>query len=243
MRIWVCTENEKYSHPVWGRLRFAVSPYALIDLMAILPFYLIPVALAFDARFIRVLRLLRIFRIVKMARYSRSMSLLTRVLWNQKEIILITLTLLIMLIILASSLMWHVEHEIQPDKFTSIPETMWWAVATVTTVGYGDVYPITPIGKFLAATIAVLGIGVFGMPAGIIAYGFMEEIYRKKSNMKHHPEGSAERIIELLERFASLKESGTITEEEFIQQKSILLDNNNPPPDLKDDEALVHKRT
>jgi len=222
LRIWVCVENPSYSRPIVGRLRYAVSFYALIDLVAILPFYL-PVVYTFDARFLRVLRLLRIFRIAKMVRYSDSMSLLVKVMRKQKEIVLVTLVIIVMLIVVASSVMWHVECEAQPDKFSSIPETMWWAVATITTVGYGDIYPVTALGKVLAAVIALLGIMAFAMPAGIIASGFMEEVHKKPLNCEGTPTDDIERTVSLLERLDSLRRLGSLTEEEFAQQKAILL--------------------
>lgn len=177
LRIWSCTASMQFHGPVWGRLRFMFSPYALIDLLAILPFYLPFVFI--DLRFLRAIRLLRIFRLLKIARYSESLKTFGRVFAVKKEELFIHLFMVGILMILASSLMYYIEHETQPEAFSSIPAAMWWAVAALTTVGYGDVYPVTALGKFLGMLIAILGIGLFAVPAGILGSGFVEEIQKK----------------------------------------------------------------
>lgn len=177
-RIWTCTYFERYHHPFWGRLKFIFSFAGIIDLLAILPFYL-PLVFAMDGRILRMLRLFRILRIFKMGRYSTAFNLIVRVISQRREELLITLTIVFVVLIMASSMMYYIEHEVQPEHFSSIPETMWWGVATLTTVGYGDVYPITPLGKVLGAFIAILGVGVFALPAGIIAAGFESEISKR----------------------------------------------------------------
>ena len=177
-RVWTCTYMQKYQHPLWGRLKFILSFMALIDLLAILPFYL-PLLFAIDGRVLRILRLFRILRIFKMGRYSTAFNMIVTVVSKRKEELLVTLTIVFVMLILASSLMYYVEHEAQPEAFRNIPETMWWGVATLTTVGYGDVYPITGLGKLLGAFIAILGVGIFALPAGIIASGFESEITQR----------------------------------------------------------------
>lgn len=177
-RLWTCTYFQKYNHPFWGRVKFVFSFAGIIDLLAILPFYL-PLFFAMDGRVLRMLRLFRILRIFKMGRYSTAFNLIIRVVSQRKEELFITLTIVFVVLILASSMMYYIEHEVQPENFSSIPETMWWGVATLTTVGYGDVYPVTPIGKVLGAFIAILGVGVFALPAGIIASGFESEISKR----------------------------------------------------------------
>ena len=181
-RIWTCTLIERYSHPIKGRIQFILSPIGLIDLLAILPFYL-PFIMSIDGRILRLLRLFRLVRIFKMGRYSTAFQMIANVLNRRKEELLVTLTIVLLVLVLASSLMYYVEHEVQPEAFSSIPATMWWGVATLTTVGYGDVYPITSIGRVLGAFIAIMGVGIFALPAGIIASGFEAEI-RKKSEEK-----------------------------------------------------------
>lgn len=179
LRLWACTVIDKYKHPIWGRFKYVFSVGAIIDLLAIVPFYL-PLLIAADTRFLRILRLFRLMRVFKLGRYSEAFNSIVSVVSKRKEELLTTLTFLFVILILASSAMYYIEHEAQPDKFTSIPATMWWGVATLTTVGYGDVYPITPFGKLLGAFIAILGIGIFALPAGIIATGFESEIRKKR---------------------------------------------------------------
>lgn len=180
IRIWACTALEKYKHPVWGRLRYMVSVEAIIDLLAIIPFYLPFLINHADGRIMRVLRLFRLFRIFKLGRYSLAFGLITSVIKKRREELVVTLTLLIIMLIFASTLMYYIEYEEGKEGFQSIPETMWWGVATLTTVGYGDVYPVTALGKVLGAIIAILGVGLFALPAGIIAAGFESELSNRK---------------------------------------------------------------
>jgi voltage-gated potassium channel len=173
-RLWSCTVRPKYAHPVTGRLRFALTPMEVIDLLAILPFYL--PFLGVDLRFLRVLRLLRIFRVAKLGRYVESIHLFAKVLQKKKEELVLTLGVVVFLLVITASLMYFTEHDAQPESFPNIPATMWWAVATLTTVGYGDVYPITAAGRVLGAVVAILGIGLFALPTAILGSGFLEAI-------------------------------------------------------------------
>jgi len=159
---------------------------ALVDLLAILPFYL-PMLLPIDLRFLRALRLMRLFRLLKMGRYVKSLRLMRHVLARRKEELLITLFSVLLLLVLSSSLMYFIEREAQPDKFASIPAAMWWGIATLTTIGYGDMYPVTALGKILGGFIALLGIGLFALPAGILASGFAAEIQQRDHPGKRCP--------------------------------------------------------
>lgn len=179
LRLWTCTTNNRFKSHIKGRIRFAMTPLVLVDLMAILPFYL-PMVIPLDLRFIRAVRLFRLFRLFKMGRYSESLKTLGNVLKEKKEELLITVFVVFILLVIASSLMYFIENEAQPQVFSSIPAAMWWGVATLTTVGYGDVFPITPIGKLLGAIIAIMGIGMFALPAGILGSGFVEEIRKRR---------------------------------------------------------------
>lgn len=178
LRLWSCVEGAAFAGPVSGRLRFALRPMPLIDLAAVLPFYLTFATV--DLRFLRVLRLLRILRVAKLARYSTAMQTLGRVLVKKREELSVTLLALLVLLVVASVLMYHAERGAQPEAFASVPAAMWWAVATLTTVGYGDVYPVTALGRLLGAVIAVLGIGMFALPAGILGGAFMEEVSARR---------------------------------------------------------------
>jgi|SRR5688572_136217 len=185
LRIWSCTEDPKYKGSISGRLRFVLSPLMLIDLVAFLPFYV--TTLGIDLRVIRVIRLFRLFRLMKLGRYTKSLSMIQNVVKSRKEELSLTLFSGIILLILASSLLYFIEHDAQPDVFSSIPESMWWAAVTLTTVGYGDIYPVTVLGKIVGASIAVLGIGLFALPAGIIASGFASELQDKSAKSQICP--------------------------------------------------------
>ena len=185
LRLWVCTEKEDFASPILGRIRFALTPLALVDLVAILPFY-IPFVFRADLRFVRIIRLFRIARLFKIGRYSQALRMFGHVMKEKKEELGITVVAVFFLLIIASSLMYYVEHDTQPAAFSSIPAAMWWGTSTLTTVGYGDIYPTTPLGKFLGAIIALAGIGVFALPAGILASGFASEIHKKEQKLCPH---------------------------------------------------------
>ena len=184
LRLWACTYQEHYKHPIKGRLKYIFSASAIIDLLAVIPFYL-PLLANYDLRFIRILRLLRFFRFFKLGRYLNASKVITNVFRSKKAELVLSFVITMFLVIVASSIMYYVEHDAQPERFSSIPETMWWSVATLTTVGYGDMYPITGIGKFLTACISILGIGMFALPAGILASGFSDE-FKKLKKIKHY---------------------------------------------------------
>jgi voltage-gated potassium channel len=173
MRLWVITCSPRYSHPLFGRLRFAITPLALIDLVAIAPAL---VATRVDLRFLRIARLARVLRVLKLARYSQGIGLIARVIRRKREELLVALGFFSILLIMTSSLMYFAEHHAQPKAFSSIPAAMWWAVVTMTTVGYGDVYPVTAMGRVLAGMTALLGIFAFALPTSILGAGFLTEL-------------------------------------------------------------------
>ncbi|MGC8744112.1 MAG: potassium channel family protein [Verrucomicrobiia bacterium] len=186
LRLWSCTSNPVYHHRIAGRIRFALTPLALIDLLAILPFYL-PMFMKLDLRIIRILRLFRFLRLFKLARYSESIKILANVFKRKKDELLILSFVLFVLLTIASTFMYFVENEAQPKVFSSIPAAMWWCIITLTTVGYGDIYPATVLGKILGGIIAVLGIGMFALPTGILASAFAEELHKKHDHPKVCP--------------------------------------------------------
>ena len=179
LRMWTCTAERQWRGAVLGRMRFMRTPLAIIDLMAVLPFYL-PMFIPLDLRFLRVLRLFRLFRLLKVARYTESLRLMGVVVKRRKEELLVTLFVIVILLVLASSAMYLAENEAQPEKFSSIPTSMWWAVVTLTTVGYGDTYPVTLAGRVTGAIVALLGIGMIALPTGILGSGFIEELQRRR---------------------------------------------------------------
>jgi voltage-gated potassium channel len=191
LRMWSAPENPKYQKPFTGRLRYGVSTMALIDLFSILPFYLagllnvIPV----DMRFIRVIRLFRLIRVLKIARYLKALNIIQAVFRERREQIVLSIMFIIFLLVMISTVMYYVEHDTQPELFSSIPATMWWGIETLTTVGYGDMVPVTTLGKLLGGMIAVLGIGLFALPAGILSSGLTEHLNKSgtKSRLKRCP--------------------------------------------------------
>lgn len=182
LRIWTANCIPEFKEKITGNIKYALTPLAIIDLLAFIPFYLPFIGL--DLRVLRMLRILRIFRLFKVARYVEALSFINRVIKKKKEELIISLIFTLFLLLIASTLMYYVENKMQPEIFSSIPETMWWGIATLTTVGYGDIYPITPLGQLLGGIIAVIGIGLFALPTGILASGFSDEISQKK----HHDE-------------------------------------------------------
>jgi voltage-gated potassium channel len=183
LRVWSAVENDhgRYRRAIIGRLRYALTPLALVDLMVVLPFYLVAL-IPLDLRFMRVFRLFAVF---KLTRYQASMKILAAVLRDEARSIAAAVFVLMMLLIVASSLAYMAENEAQPLAFGSIPDAMYWAVTTMTTVGYGDVVPVTPLGKVLAGLIGVIGIGMVALPAGLLASGFSEQLHRRRREFEH----------------------------------------------------------
>jgi voltage-gated potassium channel len=182
LRVWSCTENPKFRAPVSGRLRYLITPMAIIDLIAILPFYL-PFIFP-ELRFVRAIRLFRLFRILKLARYSDALKTFAEVLNLKKEELGVTFFATLILLVVASSMVYEAEKDVQPEVFANIPDAMWWGVVTLTTVGYGDIYPKTALGKFIGSFVVISGIGLFALPAGILASGFNEVLQRRKEKRR-----------------------------------------------------------
>ncbi|TMO59522.1 Ion transport protein [Pseudoalteromonas aurantia] len=180
LRLWSCVEQtgdkELNTSNSRKRIKYLFSPLALIDLMAILP-SLLMMFFAFDLRFLRVIRLFRIF---KLTRYSRAMQLLLAAFKQEGSSLLAAFFIMSVVLIMASCGIYLLEHDVQPDKFGSIPESMWWAMATLTTVGYGDVVPITPIGRLFGGVITLLSMGMVAIPTGLLASSFAEQLRKRR---------------------------------------------------------------
>ncbi len=176
-RIWTSVEIPFLSRlPTWkARLMFMRRPYQIIDLLAVLPFYL-GQFFTIDLRVLRVLRLLRFF---KLARYSPAMHTLVRVLANEKHTLLGAGLLLLAALLISATGMYYIEAEAQPDKFGTVPDAAYWAMTTLTTVGYGDVAPITPLGKLWAMITMLGGLCILALPVAIISTGFAQEVGRR----------------------------------------------------------------
>ena len=178
LRVWICVDNAdgKYSRSLFGRLRYMASPLALIDLIVILPFYL-SFIVGIDLRFLRILRLLRI---LKLTRYSGAWATFSAVLYGQRRTLYMSGFLMCIMLVLSASLMYLIEHDAQPQAFADIPSAMWWSLVTLTTVGYGDVTPVTVLGKVLGGFVTIMGLGMYALPAAILASGFMQELSKRQ---------------------------------------------------------------
>ena len=154
---------------------------ALIDLMAILPFYL--PFIAADMRYLRMVRLFRLFRlfrVFKLGRYIDALQTIVQVIRLSASRLIMSLALCAFVMLFSAIVMYTVEKPVQPEQFPNVVSSLWWAICTLTTVGYGDVYPVTGVGRFFAAFISLVGIGIIAIPTGIIAAGFSEVISGKQ---------------------------------------------------------------
>ena len=159
---------------------YVISPAGIIDLLSILPFYLSD----FDSRMLRMLRLMRFFRVFKITRYNESMKDIVQVIKDKRSEIGVIMGLIIIIMIISSFLMFYAERDDNSKNFPNVLSCLWWAIVTMTTIGYGDVYPITFAGKAIASIMALLGIGLVAMPTGIISAGFLEKVNEKKEAKK-----------------------------------------------------------
>jgi voltage-gated potassium channel len=179
-RIW--TADLLYpdiNNSLRARLKFMFSFNAVIDLLSVLPFYL-PLIMETDMRMIRILRVFRMLRTLKLNRYSRPLTIIKDILFEKKQELLATLFLSFLLILIASTFMYHIENEANPEHFPNIVESFWWTVVTITTVGYGDIVPKTGLGKVVAGITAFLGLMVVAIPSGIISSGFLDKLQRER---------------------------------------------------------------
>ncbi|MEQ9520078.1 MAG: cyclic nucleotide-gated ion channel [Parvibaculum sp.] len=177
IRLWVCVDHPPLGgyKPWTVRLKWAVTPSMLIDLVVILPFYL-SVLFVVD---LRVLRVVRLLRFLKLARFSPALHSIGRVLAIEKRAILGAVIVMFGLLVFSSTGIYWIEGEVQPEVFGSVPRAMWWALATLTTVGYGDVVPVTALGRLFGGLVMVFGLGMFALPIAIVSSGFAQEIHRR----------------------------------------------------------------
>jgi voltage-gated potassium channel len=185
LRVWASVDfrNAAYHDRLWGRLRYMRSFFALVDLVAVLP----AVLGFFGAADFRVLRLLRLLRMLKLVRHSTTFGLLFAVLREEAQSIASLIFVLLLTVTIAGSLMYMIEADAQPGVFTSIPIAMWWAIETLTTVGYGDIVPVTAAGRILGGVVTITGIGTLALFSGLIAVGFLDQL---RLHRERHPKGA-----------------------------------------------------
>lgn len=185
LRVWTANRLRRDLSRVTSRAKYIFSPMALIDVLSILPFY-ITLLFPIDLSILRVLRVARLFRIFKLVRYTSAMAAIINVFRRKKTQLFSSIFVVSLLMIIAAVLMFHIENAAQPNVFQNAFAALWWAVATLTTVGYGDIYPVTVMGKILSACIALLGIGLVAVPTGIISAGFMENMDKNHASPEEH---------------------------------------------------------
>jgi voltage-gated potassium channel len=179
LRLWTAVEDPRFGAkgPLWGRLRYALSPVMLIDFLSFAPSFIgifIPSALD-----LRVLRLFRLLRLMKIARYSPALSTLIEVVKAERRALLGTLLLIVCIMMISAYLIYIIEGPVQPDKFGSLPSALYWSVTTLTTTGYGDITPVTALGRLVAGVTMMFGLALFALPVGIVATNFVTEIHRR----------------------------------------------------------------
>lgn len=176
-RVWIAAESRlEGDTTLAARLRWMRSPFAIIDLLSILPFFL-SMFFAADLRVLRVFRLLRLF---KLARYSPALAALGKVFVDERRALAGTLVIMLGLVVVSATILHFAERGVQPDAFGDIPKAMWWAIVTLTTVGYGDVVPVTLFGRVVAAAVMLFGLAIYAIPIGIIGFGFSNEIHKRE---------------------------------------------------------------
>ncbi len=178
LRVWSVVEQHDYKHPLKGRIKYMFSAWGIIDFLAIFPFFIS--LFTTDLSFLRILRLLRIIRLFRLSKYFHALRVILNVLIAKKEELLLSMSFIFFLLFISSSTMYYIEHELQPQVFSSIPVSLWWGVNNMTTVGYGDMMPITAVGKIISGLVSILGVASFALPTGILASGFAEHLDSQK---------------------------------------------------------------
>lgn len=168
-RLWVCVEQGRYAQPVRGRLRYVLSPLPILDLIVIMTFWS-----GVDLRFLRVARMVRLLKVLNLAHFEKSLTRVGAALSRRKELLIVAVVMMVLCIYASAAILYQLEHSVQPKVFSSIPETFWWAMTTLTTIGYGDMVPVTALGKLCAGLISVFGIGVFALPTAIVTAAIVE---------------------------------------------------------------------
>jgi voltage-gated potassium channel Kch len=181
LRLYCCVEEPGYKKAVSGRLKLAKSPSAIIDLLAIAPFFLeVFLHHLFDLRFMRVFRLLRL---LKLTRYTGATTSLSKVIVREWPVMAASAFIMLLLVVMTASLGYLFEHEAQPEKFENIPQSIYWAVITLASVGYGDISPITPAGRAMTIVLAFIGIGIFAIPAALLSSAFSDQLKMDRESL------------------------------------------------------------
>jgi voltage-gated potassium channel Kch len=204
LRMYCCVEEPGYKKAVTGRLKLAKSTSSIIDLLAIAPFFLeVFLHHLIDLRFMRVFRLLRL---LKLTRYTGATQSLVKVIAREWPVMAASAFIMLLLVVMTASLGYLFEHEAQPEKFENIPQSIYWAVITLASVGYGDISPVTPAGRAMTIVLALIGIGIFAIPAALLSSAFSDQL-------KSDREALVNKLYEMLS-------DGNIDEEEALYIKT-----------------------
>ena len=209
LRAWACVDfnDARYRDPLWGRLRYLRSFFALVDLLSVMPALLG----FFGAADLRVLRLLRLLRMFKLVRHSTTFGLLFAVLREEAQSITALLFVLLLTVTISGSLMFMIEGPEQPAVFTSIPAAMWWAIETLTTVGYGDMVPITAVGRIVGSAVSIIGIGTLALFSGLITVGFLDQLRMHRERHSKVNVTVSEKTISITQSFRE-RDIGDLTD-------------------------------
>ena len=222
MRFYSCVEEPRFQRLIVGRISYVTKPAAIIDFLAIIPFFLeVFLHHLIDLRFLRSFRLMRLF---KLARYTGSTNTLFTIIRREAPILATSAFTLMLLVVLVASLGYLFEHEAQPDKFENIPTAIYWAVITLASVGYGDISPVTPMGRFMTTLMALIGLGLFAIPASILSSAFTQELQSQRQAVENQ-------LFEMLD-------DGVLSDEELEQVHELARKVNMPEDQL---QILIEK--
>jgi voltage-gated potassium channel len=222
LRLYAAPEQDPLERGVFARLGFMKKPSSLIDLIAIVPYYL-QFLFAVDLRFIRILRVLRV---LKLTRYNTALNTFSMVLKREKRAFAAAMFITFLITILSGAIVYEFEHAAQPEKFDTMPRAMYWAVITLASVGYGDISPVTPIGQAFTMVLAILGIGIVALPAGILGSAFSDQLHQQREQMLKAVEDAFADGVLTEEEARDLEEERIrlhLTEEQFerLKQRAI----------------------